>query len=35
MEAAQTKANTKKFNLNQMPIALRTGEVQFIKATIV
>ena len=35
IKAAQTKANTKKFNLNWMPIVLKTGEVWFIKAIIV
>ena len=35
METAWTKANTKKFKLNQMPIALRASKVQFIKATII
>ena len=34
METAQTKADTKKFELNQMPIALKTGEARFIKATV-
>ena len=35
IEAAQTEADTKKFNFNQMPIALKTGEVLFTKATVV
>ena len=35
METAWTKANAKKFKLNQIPIALKTREVQFIKATII
>ena len=35
IKAVQTKANVKKFNLNQMPIALKTGEVRFIKVTVV
>ena len=34
METAWTKANAKKFKLNQMPITLKTSKVQFIKATI-
>ena len=34
METAWTKANTKKFKLNWIPITLRTNKVQFTKATI-
>ena len=34
IKVAQTEANVKKFNLNQMPIVLKTKEVWFIKATI-
>ena len=35
METAQTKANAKKFKLNQMPIALKTREVLFTKTTVI
>ena len=35
METAQTKANAKKFELNWMPIALKTGKVQFITVTVI
>jgi hypothetical protein len=34
MEAAWTEADAEKFKLNWMPIALRTGEVRFMKATV-
>ena len=34
MEMAWTKANTKKFGLDWMSIALKTGEVLFMKATV-
>ena len=34
METAQTKANAKKFKLNQIPIVLKTKEVRFKKATV-
>ena len=35
IKAAWTEADIKKFNLNWIPIVLKTGEVRFIKATIV
>ena len=35
IKTAWTEANAKKFNLNWIPIALKTGEVRFIKATII
>ena len=34
IETAQAKVSIKKFKLNWTPIALKTGKVRFIKATI-
>jgi hypothetical protein len=34
METAWTKADAEKFELDWIPIALKTGEVRFTKATV-
>ena len=34
IKAAQTEANTKKFNLDWIPIALKTKKIRFIKTII-